>query len=172
MDKLPLIAARRRPASEIANASRSSIAIAAAIVIAALGATILLPRTPAALLAKAARTYPVEAAEYIRQHQLPQPIFNSFEWGGFLTYDLPEYPVAIDGRINLYGDDFVIQYSKAMNAEIRYTDFPAMANARTILLPRSAIMAQALGTLPGYKIAYSDNVATVLVVSALNKEEP
>ena len=153
------------------------IAIASAIVVIIVGAAALTPRTETALLAKAAQAYPVNASNYIRQHQLPQPIFNSFEWGGFLTYYLPDYPVAIDGRTDLYGDDFVIQYSKAMNAEVRYTDFPAMANARTILLPRGAIMAQALSTLPAYKVAYSDNVATVLVVtvpsvSLTSKEEP
>ena len=138
------------------------IAAAVAIVVLALGAVILGPRSPAALLAKVGQSYPVEACNYIRDHRLPKPIFNSFEWGGFLTYYLPDYPVAIDGRTNLYGDDFVIEYSKVMNAEVRYTEFPAMANAQTIVLSRSAIMAQALSSLPGYRVAYSDNVAIVL----------
>ena len=139
-----------------------SIAIATSVIVIIAGAAVLTPRTETALLAKAAQTYPVDAVNYIHGHSLPQPLFNSFEWGGFLTYYLPEYPVAIDGRTDLHGDDFVIQYSKAMNAEIRYTDFPAMADARTILLPRGAIMAGALATLPGYKLAYSDDVAVVI----------
>ena len=115
-----------------------------------------------ALLAKAGQNYPVAAANYIREHRLPQPLFNAFEWGGFLTWYLPKYPVAIDGRIDLYGGDFIVGYSKVMNVEARYTDFPAMANAATIILPRSAVMAQALSTLPAYRLAYSDTVATVL----------
>ena len=40
------------------------------------------------------------------------PLFNSFSWGGFLTWYLPQYPVAIDGRTDLYGPDFNIQYAK------------------------------------------------------------
>ena len=89
-------------------------------------------------------------------------MFNALEWGGFLTWYLPEYPVAIDGRAGLYPDDFVLEYSKVMNAEERYTDFPTLANARTIILPRSAIMAAALGSVPGFKVQYQDNVAVVL----------
>jgi hypothetical protein len=138
------------------------IAVGATIVILALASAILIPHRPEALLAKTSQSYPVAAADYIREHHLPQPLFNAFEWGGFLTWYLPEYPVAIDGRIDLYGDDFIVGYSKVMNVEARHIDFPAMANAATIVLPRSAIMAQALSSLPAYKVAYSDNVATVL----------
>jgi hypothetical protein len=110
-----------------------------------------------------AQTYPVAASNYIREHALPQPLFNAGEWGGFLTWYLPEYPVAIDGRRNLYPDDFVIQYAKAMNAEVRYTDFPALANARTLIFPKGSLLGQALSTLPSCTVAYNDNVAVVLV---------
>jgi len=152
----------RGPEKPSSSVKTFSIAFAAAIVIVVLGAALLTPRSQTALLAKAAQTYPVEACNSIRGHHLPQPIFNAFEWGGFLTYYLPEYPVAIDGRTDLYGDDFVVQYSKAMSAEVRYTDFAPMASAQTILLPRTAIMAGALGTLPGYKTVYTDDVAVVI----------
>ena len=70
------------------------------------------------------------AAEYIRAHQLPEPLFNSFPWGGFLTWYLPEYPVAIDGRTDLYGADFNIQYAKVMNAEAHYSTFPPLNQGR------------------------------------------
>lgn len=115
-----------------------------------------------ALLTKAAESYPVIAANYIREHHLPQPMFNAFEWGGFLTWYLPDYPVAIDGRTDLYGEDTVVSYSKMMSADLRYTDYPALAEARTIVLPRSAIMAEALGSVPAFKLAYQDDVAVVL----------
>ena len=133
-----------------------------ACLVLALAAFVILPRSASALLGKVGESYPVAASDVIRAQRLPQPLFNAFEWGGFLSWYLPEYPVAIDGRVTLYGDDYVVEYSKVMNADVRYTDFPAMANARTIVLPASAIMAQALKTLPGFKVAYSDSVALVL----------
>jgi len=138
------------------------IAAALALVVLATVVVFRLPRSSQALLAKASQSYPVAASNYIRDHHLPQPLFNALEWGGFLTWYLPDYPVAIDGRTDLYGDDFILQYSKMMNAELRYTDFPAIANARTILLPHSAIMAQALSRVSAFTVAYSDDVATVL----------
>jgi hypothetical protein len=138
------------------------IAAGSAIGILVLAIAVVMPRGEEKLLAKASESYPVGACNYIRENHLPQPIFNSLEWGGFLTWYLPEYPVAIDGRIDLYGGGFVVQYSRMMNAGIRYTEFPPIANAETIVLPRKEIMAAALASVPGYKVVYSDGIATVL----------
>ena len=32
-------------------------------------------------------------------------LFNHFNWGGYLIWTLREYPVGIDGRTNLYGEE-------------------------------------------------------------------
>ncbi len=143
-------------------AREALIAATASIAVMILAAAIRIPRNRATLLVKVGQRYPVAASDYIRDHRLPQPLFNAYEWGGFLTWYLPEYPVAIDGRTELYGEDVVTQYSKVMNADERYTEYPALAGAQTILLPKSAIMGEALGSVPIFKVAYSDDVAIVL----------
>ena len=70
--------------------------------------------------------------------------------------------MAIDGRTDLYGGDTVAEYSKVMNADVPYTEYPAVAGAQTILLPKNAIMAAGLSSVPIFKVAYSDDVAIVL----------
>ena len=70
--------------------------------------------------------------------------------------------MAIDGRTELYGEGVVTQYSKVMNADERYTEYPALAGAQTILLPKGAIMGEALSSVPIFKLEYSDDVAIVL----------
>jgi hypothetical protein len=121
-----------------------------------------LPRRDA-VMAKLAENYPVAAADYIRANHLPTPLFNPYPWGGFLTWYLPQYPVAVDGRADLYGPDFNIHYAKVMNFEEHYSTFAPLNEADTILLEKSSHMAVALASVPGYKTAYSDNVAVVLV---------
>jgi len=156
-------------ANQVADANRKPVwkwrgFVTAGMVIVLLVLVIALriPRSREALLARVARTYPVAACNYIREHQLPQPVFNAYEWGGFLTWYLPEFPVAIDGRADLYGDDFVIQYSKVMNADLPYTSNSALTRAATILLPRNSMMADVLSAVPAFRVAYSDSVAVVL----------
>jgi hypothetical protein len=135
---------------------------AVALVILIVAAWIRIPRSRDALLAKVGQGYPVAACDSIRGQQLARPLFNAYQWGGFLTWYLPQYPVAIDSRNDLYGADFITDYSKVMNAEVPYTEYPALKGAQTILLPRSAIMAGALSSLPLFKVAYSDDAAVVL----------
>jgi len=145
------------------------IAATVSLGILVLAAATRIPSSRAALLAKAGQTYPVAASDYIRDHRLVQPLFNAYQWGGFLTWYLPEYPVAIDGRTELYGEDVVTQYSKVMNADERYTEYSALAEAQTILLPKSAIMGEALSSVPIFKVAYSDDVAVVLSRRSANE---
>jgi hypothetical protein len=48
--------------------------------------------------------FPVKAVNFLRQNPQPGPLYNTFDWGGFLTWYMPDQPVAIDGRTDLYGD--------------------------------------------------------------------
>ncbi|MCS6883764.1 MAG: hypothetical protein NZU74_20800, partial [Chloroflexaceae bacterium] len=46
-----------------------------------------------------AKVSPVGAAEFIRRERPPGPMFNSYNFGGYLMWALyPEYPVFVDGR--------------------------------------------------------------------------
>ena len=46
---------------------------------------------------------PLEAVEYLQDHELPGSMFNSYNWGGYLIWSLyPDKPVFIDGRTDLY----------------------------------------------------------------------
>lgn len=119
-----------------------------------------------ALTAKVAEHYPVAASDYIRNHQLAQPLFNAYEWGGFLMWYLPEYPVAIDSRSGLYDDDSIARYAKVMNAEQPYTTDPQFMQAHTLLLPRDSLMGEGLQSNPAFRVAYEDRVAIVLVREA------
>ncbi|HTS06520.1 MAG TPA: hypothetical protein VMP68_13125 [Candidatus Eisenbacteria bacterium] len=152
---------REKSARDLWTALGASLAILVIVFL------LRVPRNREALLAKVRETYPVAACEYIRQHGLPQPLFNAYEWGGFLTWYLPEYPVAIDSRTDLYGTDAITEYSKVMNAELPFTGYQVLAEAEIILLPKRAMMGIALSSVPRFKVEYSDDVAVVLTPRAM-----
>lgn len=138
--------------------------IAAATVAAAmLAGTAFLPRSHDALLAEMRASYPVAAADFIRGNGLPRPLFNSYAWGGFLMWYLPEYPVAIDGRVPLYNDAANMRYARFMRSDFPYREYSPVNQARTILLDRTSPMTQVLSGVPGFRVAYSDEVAVVLL---------
>jgi hypothetical protein len=116
-----------------------------------------------ALLNTVANSLPVRASDYIRENHLPNPLFNEYKWGGFLAWYLPDYPVAIDGRRDLYGDENNARYFAVTNAEVPLNSYPPFMSAQTILLPASSPMAEALATIPDFRMVYRDDLAMVLV---------
>jgi hypothetical protein len=120
-----------------------------------------------ALMDQASRVFPVKACDFIRANRLPGPLFNTYSWGGFLIWYLPEYPVSIDGRLNLYGDEINVRYFKVTAGTQRLETDPSFTGARTILLEQNSGMLKALTTLPQlreqFRVAYQDDVAEVLV---------
>ena len=112
------------------------VATAASLLLLIVAVGTRVPRRDA-LLTTIAENYPVAAADYIREHRLPGPLFNSFPWGGFLTWYLPQYPVAVDARTDLYGADFNAHYAKVMNFEKHYSTFPPLNEANVILLEKT-----------------------------------
>ena len=115
------------------------------------------------LMAKVSESFPVRASDYIRQNRLPQPLFNTYAWGGFLTWYLPEYPVIIDGRVDLYGDALNVPYFRLVGGEIPSYSHLGFASAQTILLQSDSPIAAVLATVPGFRMVYRDDQATVFV---------
>jgi hypothetical protein len=140
--------------------------VAMLVLVVLLAAIVRIPGS-ATLLNRASRGVPVKACDFIRANRLPGPLFNAYPWGGFLTWYLPEYPVSIDGRLNLYGDEINQRYFKVTGGTERLETEPSFTRARSILLERNSAMTKALTTLPAlqeqFRVAYQDDVATVLV---------
>jgi hypothetical protein len=121
-----------------------------------------IPHKGETLPAKVAETFPVGACDYIRANRLPAPLFNAYDWGGFLTWYLPDYPVAIDNRLSLYDNEITSRHFKLIIAAIPLNADPGFVKAKTILLPKNSAMAMALSSLSQFKVVYQDQLATVL----------
>lgn len=83
------------------------------------------------------RSYPVAAVAYLREHRPLGPLFNSYNWGGYLLWALPEYPVFVDGRADLYGNEILSQWWQVVNGEESGWHVLERWNIRLILLEPS-----------------------------------
>ena len=122
---------------------------------------IRVPSNQSVLLAKVAEKLPVRAADFLRQHPQPAPFFNPYQWGGFLSWYLPEYPVGMDERRGLYPEREELDYFLAMNAEIPYKSFLPMNQARTFLMDKAGTMGGAFRGVAGFQVLYEDHLAIV-----------
>jgi hypothetical protein len=107
--------------------------------------------------------FPVKAVNFLRQHPPPGPLYNTFDWGGFLTWYMPNYPVAIDGRTDLYGDDLDMRFSETENGDESYVNDPYLNEAGVVLLQREKPLTAVLSGDPRFQKIYEDRLAVVFV---------
>lgn len=133
------------------------------VVIAAL-AKIALPLLPAEREKAMSDFLPVEAVSYIEKEQPPGPMFNSYNWGGYLIWTLyPDYPVFVDGRTDLYGDSLLQDYLDVVLARENWRDVLTRYDARFVLIERDSILARFLAVDEGWRQSYVDDLAVVFV---------
>jgi hypothetical protein len=106
-------------------------------------------------------TYPVNAINFLRRNPVPGPLYNNLNWGGFLMWYMPDYPVAIDGRNDLYGDDLDKIFFNTQIAEKSYTTDPYLNESRVVLLDSHLPLAKILTIDPRFQVVYHDDIATV-----------
>ena len=119
--------------------------------------------TRAGLDATISSEFPVDAVNYLRRHPRPGPLYNAFDWGGFLIWYMPDHPVAIDGRTDLYGDEMVGHFLDTQNGDDSYVIDPYLNQSGVVLLPRDMPLAALLQGDPRFQEIYEDRLAVVLV---------
>jgi hypothetical protein len=114
-----------------------------------------------ALEIQTAGTFPEAAARFVEQHRLPGPLLNDLSWGGYLLWRLPNHPVALDGRTNIYGDDRIRRFSNVWKGKPGWESDADLAAANLVITPRDAAIASLLRFDPRFQVAYEDVQAVV-----------
>jgi hypothetical protein len=118
------------------------------------------------LQAGLAAEYPVAAVQTVRQRGLNGPVFNDFDWGGYLIWSLPGLPVSIDGRTALYGNDRVARNVATWNGKPDWAADPDLASARVVIGHTQLPLTQLLRQHADFKLVYEDKLAAVFVRTA------
>jgi hypothetical protein len=105
-------------------------------------------------------SYPVKAIDWIQTNRPSGPMLNEYNWGGYLTWFLREYPVFVDGRTDLYGDDVLGQWITAIQAGKGWQAILDRWKIKLILIEPSRPLATAL-SLAGWKLLYQDEQAVI-----------
>ena len=105
---------------------------------------------------------PVKATEYLQQNQITGKTFTDPNiWGGYLIWKMPSNPVYIDGRIDMYGDEFVKEY---LNIILGYSDwrepFDRYGVQIVIVKPKS-VLAIGMRKATDWQQVYGDEMAVV-----------
>ena len=107
--------------------------------------------------------FPVGAVSFLRLNPQPGPLYNTLDWGGFLAWSMPDYPVAVDGRNDLYGDELDRQFYRIQMGDRSYAADPYLGESRLLLLQTAAPLASQLSSDSRFVLIYRDQLASVFV---------
>ncbi len=135
------------------------VAVAATCLIVWLGFCVL-DVDNARLSARLAEDMPVHAVEVVKAKGWSGPLYNDYNWGGYLIWAL-RMPVAVDGRQNVYGDQLLNRSYATWNAQPGWDSDPDLQKAKLVIAPVNAPLTQLLRMDPRFELAYEDKIAAV-----------
>lgn len=114
--------------------------------------------TPASLRAAERQNYPTGAIAYLRSHSLPQHVFVSYGWGGYLLWNVfPRYRDYMDSRADtLFNDRILNGYLTMYDGAPGWRSTLRRYHVDDVLIEPSAPLAQLLAQDRGWRLAYHD----------------
>jgi hypothetical protein len=112
-----------------------------------------------------AQQSPVRAVEYLRQHPVPGPMFETYEFGDYLVWSMaPAQRVFIDGRGELYERGGVFaDYLHIASLKPGALGVLRGYGVQSCLVRRDEPLATVLAALPDWQQAYSDDLSVLFV---------
>lgn len=106
------------------------------------------------------KSLPVYAVDLIKKNGLDGQLFNSYNWGGYLIWNLyPEQKVYIDGRCDMYGADFMKHYVNIYFAMDGWQEALDKENIKYVLVEPNTSLANALRQSSKWTLIFTDEVS-------------
>lgn len=107
--------------------------------------------------------YPAGAVAWIREQSQERAyrLYNDYNWGGYLIYHLPEVPVFVDGRTDLFGDEILNDYLAILQAEENWEELLNKYDLNTLLIRNDSSLSR-FAMLQGWTEVYGDEFAVIL----------
>ena len=112
------------------------------------------------------RNFPVAAANFVEERGYPGPLYNPFNWGGYLIWRLPDLPVSIDGRGNVHDANRIRHAVETWKGGPNWAHDPDLASARVVIAQKDFALTQLLRLDSRFEVVYEDDVAVVFLAKA------
>lgn len=118
---------------------------------------------PSRLKQSALAPMPAAAIERIQQDRLPGPLFHSYNWGAYITWEMyPDYLSFVDGRTDLFDDSILLDYLRAWRGEPGWEGVLDQWGIQTVLVEPQAPLAIRLQAA-GWQNVFADEKAVVFL---------
>lgn len=103
---------------------------------------------------------PVRAVRFLEENNLPNNVFSTYEWNDYLIWNTPR-PVFIDGRADMYGDDFLSDYVRLYDEGNNWERTFERFGVRTVMIEVTSPLASLIRNNGGWFEVYRDDQAII-----------
>lgn len=110
------------------------------------------------------RAYPVQAADFVIAQGIRGRMYNEYNHGGYLIYRLtPDVKVMIDGRADVHGDEFIMDYGVISSGAQGWREKLAKLDVDFAITAVDAPIRQLMLHVEGFREVYVDQNFSVLL---------
>ncbi|MEJ5364641.1 MAG: hypothetical protein WHS86_06060 [Desulfosoma sp.] len=107
---------------------------------------------------------PVDAVEFVEREGVRGRVFNTYHFGGYLIFKFyPDQKVFVDGRADMYGDEFLKEYDVMYRGKPGWEDAFDPYGIDYVVCERNAPIRQLLIARGDFRLVYDDESNSVLV---------
>jgi len=109
------------------------------------------------------KVFPVDAVKWLQANPQKGNMFNEFNWGGYLEFQLaPDQKVFLDSQTDFYGEALTRDYNQIINAQNDWETKLKKYDIDWVIVPGDAPLAQALEVEYHWRILYQDDTSVIL----------
>jgi hypothetical protein len=110
-----------------------------------------------------AEYYPAAATAVVEERGYQGPLYNGFDWGGYLIWRLRSIPVVIDNRGNVHSAERVMRSMETWSGQKNWDSDPELLSARLVIASVQTALASLLRLDSRFELVYEDEVAAVFI---------
>ena len=110
-----------------------------------------------------AKIFPVEAADFVNKRRYKGPLYNNFDWGGYLIWRLPQLKVSMDGRANVHGDERIKESIATWDGKPGWDNDLELDEAGLVIARRSDSLTSLLKRDRRFEAVYEDETSVVFI---------
>jgi hypothetical protein len=104
---------------------------------------------------------PMGAVAYLNYTQPGGRLFNTYNWGAYLLWALPGYPVFVDGRTDLYNDEIINQWLSVVRVEDGWQAILDEYDINLVLIEPGSMLDRTLAIEQAWEPVYRDAISIV-----------
>jgi hypothetical protein len=86
---------------------------------------------------------------------------NPYDWGGYLIWKLPEFPVSVDNRADLYGYELLEDMQRLEGLKPGWDSYLQRNGVEYVIWQKGRPLAEALRLLDDWRLLRQDDKAVV-----------